>query len=148
MAVTIQINDVGPPKRDLIEMAFEECGSAGYEFERTPEEVSSALRKLNAMMGEWPWNQLGYPLPTYGLGLPEELSGIGPENVQAVALHLAMRIAPNMGATLPPETRAAMTRSFNMLCSRYTTPPASYMASNTLRGMGHRGRTTFIRELP
>jgi hypothetical protein len=148
MAVTLQINDVGPPKRDLIEMAFEECGSAGYEFERTPEEVSAALRKLNAMMGEWPWNQLGYPIPTYGIGLPEELSGIAPENVQAVALHLAMRIAPNMGASLSAETKAAMTRSFNLLASRYATPPTALIALNTPRGTGHRGRSTFIRELP
>ncbi len=148
MAVTLQINDVGPPKRDLIEMAFEECGSAGYEFERTPEEVAAALRKLNAMMGEWPWSQLGFPIPTYGLGLPEELSGIAPENVQAVVLHLALRLAPNMGATLSPETRAAMTRSFNLLASQHTVPPTSYIALNTPRGSGHRRRSTFIRELP
>lgn len=145
---TVHINDVGRPKRDLIEMAFEECGSAGYEFGRTPEEIAAGLRKLNTLMAEWPFDQLGYVMPTYGAGLPEDLSGIPDSAVQAVALQLALRIAPGMGATLSPESRAALSRSYNLLCSRYSTPARSYIAANTPRGAGHGRRTLFIRDLP
>lgn len=143
---TLQIIDTGRPKRDIIEIAFEECGSAGYEFERTPEEIASALRKLDLMMTEWPFNGLGYAPSAYGAGQPQELSGIPDSAVNTVAMYLAMRIAPNMGATLSGETRAALTRSFNNLCSSVSTIPTQKLAASTPRGAGARGRSVFINE--
>lgn len=146
MTTTATILDIGRPKRDIIEAAFEECGSAGWEFERTAEEVTAALRKLNAMMAEWPWNQLGYAQPAYGVGLPEDLSGVPDSAVAAVSMYLAMRLAPGMGATIPPETKAALTRSYNLLVSSVSTPPTAYIAPNTPRGAGHKGKPPFLRE--
>jgi hypothetical protein len=70
MPITLTLSSDGPPKRQLIELAFGEIGSAGYEFGRTPEEVTDALTRLNALMYQWPWNQLGYIQPTTGLASP------------------------------------------------------------------------------
>lgn len=145
---TISLATTGKPKRDLIEMAFEDCGSAGYEFERTPEEIASALRKLDAMMAEWPFNVLGYAAAEYGAGSPSDLSGLPDDAIHAVAAQLALRIAPSMGKTLSPEQRAAHARSMMLLTANYASMPRAYFAPNTPRGSGHRHRATFIHESP
>jgi hypothetical protein len=144
MAV-ISVTDSGIRKRDIIEMMFEECGSAGYEFDRTPEEVSSALRKLNAMMAEWPFDQIGYIQPISGAGEPDDLTGVPAKYNQVIALQLALRFAPNMGASLPPESRAALTRSMALLSSETATITGSKIISS-VSGAGNRRRSAFIHE--
>lgn len=128
----------GKPKREIIELAFEDCGSAGYEFERTPEEVGSALRKLNALMAEWKGQgiDLGYQQPDYGTGLPTDLSGLPDETIHVVAMYLALRIAPQMGKTLAPEQRAALSRSFLLLQAQYARVPTVRFPRRTQRGAG------------
>lgn len=115
----LNTNDGGPKKRDIIEMAFEDCGSAGYEFGRTPEEVASALRKLNALMAEWleAGIDINYNQPDYGAGDPEEGSGIPLSAMNAAASFLALRIAPQMGQALPGEQRTNMAMAYNRLLS-------------------------------
>jgi hypothetical protein len=128
----------GPPKRRIIEMAFGKCGLAGYEFGRTPEEVNDALTELDAMMLEWPFSGLGYVQPAYGLGKPEELSGIPDDTTAAVATQLALRLAPNMGKTLSPEANAAVARSMALLHAKVAEIPTMPFAAHTLRGAGSR----------
>lgn len=130
----------GPPKRDIIELAFEDCGSTGYEFERTPDEVASALRKLNMLMAEWKSAgiDLCYNQPDYGAGLPEDLSGIPLDTVNAVAQYLAMRIAPQMGVALSGEQKATANASMLLLQARFARNPRMRFAPNTPRGSGHR----------
>ena len=53
MPIIIDILMKARPSGAIIEMAFSEAGSAGYEFGRTAEEVNDALARLNAMMAEW-----------------------------------------------------------------------------------------------
>jgi len=52
-------------KRQFIEAAFEEIGLAAYTFDITPEQMNSALRRLDAMMATWNGKgiRLAYPLP-------------------------------------------------------------------------------------
>jgi hypothetical protein len=57
--VTLTLGSPSPPKRQIIELAYGEIGSAGYEFARTAEEISDGLLKLNALMREWPFSTLG-----------------------------------------------------------------------------------------
>lgn len=122
MSIVLSIPS-GRPKRDIIELAFDDCGLAGYEFDRTPEEQMMALRKLNAMMMEHPWNQLGYRQPTYGVGQPEEPSGLPDDTINAVSQFLALRIAPGIGTTLSPEQRATNARSFALLQAQHAVVP-------------------------
>jgi hypothetical protein len=122
MSIVVSL-PAGRPKRDIIEIAFDDCGLAGYEFDRTPEEQTIALRKLNALMLEWPWNKLGYVQPVYGVGQAEEPSGLDDKYVHAVAQYLALRIAPGIGASLQPEQRASMARSLATLQAEVATVP-------------------------
>lgn len=148
MPVELTINVTGRPKRDIIEMAREFAGLAGYEFDATPEEVASHLRRLDVMMAVWPFNMLGYDAATYGSGLPEDPSGLPEDAIEAVANNLALRIAPGLGASLSIEARSALALSTNYVTSKYGGgPPTMPLAQSTVRGAGHPHRVPFISEI-
>lgn len=144
---TIEIVTAGRPKRDIVEMAFEFCGSAGYEFERTPEEIASALRELDTMMAEWPWSELDYNFSEYGAGLPTDLSGLPNDAIGAASKMLGLRIAPSMGKSLSPAVAAPLTMAYNLVCSKYGgSPPQARIPALTVRGSGGTYRLPFIAE--
>lgn len=138
MTITARIDPGGKPKREILEMAFDDCGLAGYEFDRTPEEQSMALRKLNALMLELPWSALGYDQPSYGVGQAEGGSGIPDFAVNAVSQYLALRIAPGIGLTLSPEYSKTAARSLVTLQAALATTPTMTLPGNTVRGSGQR----------
>ena len=145
----------GQSKRDIIQLAYEECGQAGYEFELVPEEYDSALRRMDAMLAEWLslGVDLGYNFPTNGThGTPEEESGIPDAAVNAVATQLARRIAPSIGKTLSAEANGAMAMAWTLLRSTYTKIPSMQLGRQTPRGGGNRGfvagRAFFTNTLP
>ena len=139
MPITIYIAEDGPPKRQIIELAFSELGAAGYEFGRTPEEVTDALFRLNAMMAEWAGMRgidLGYIQPPYGVGNPDNLSGIPHDALNTVASYLALRICPMMGGQLSAEARGNLARSLSLLEAHYAEIPAMPIHTATPRGAG------------
>jgi hypothetical protein len=140
MPIIIDIAEEGPPKRQIIELAFSEAAMAGYEFGRTPEEVADALTRLNAMMAEWKVMRgidLGYEMPTYGVGNADGLSGIPMETLNTVASYLALRICPMMGAQLSPDAKANMARSLLLLESHYARIPTMPRDDHTPVGAGN-----------
>lgn len=56
---------MGYSKRQFVAAAFEEIGLASYVFDLQPEQLQSALRRLDAMIADWNGKgiRLGYPLP-------------------------------------------------------------------------------------
>ena len=127
-------------------MAYGKCGLAGYELGRTPEEITDAMSELDAMMLEWPFSLLGYIQPAYGVSSGDDISGIPPDTLAAVATQLALRLAPNMGKTLPPEAQASMSKSMVLLHSHpmVTQIPTQPYQAHTPRGMGNKGFRQFI----
>lgn len=144
--VTLTLSTTGPPKRQVIELAFGDIGSAGYEFGRTPEEVNDAMLRLIALMREHPFSTLGFNFPAYGVGLPEELSGIPDQWLSVVAAKLALRICPMMGATMSPEAKANLASGMALLNASAATIPTMPMAANTPRGAGSKRFGPFIDE--
>jgi hypothetical protein len=140
--VTLVTVPSGPLKRDLIQQAYEECGQAAYEYDLSPEEYASALRRLNAMLAEWKAGysiDIGYLFPDNGTdGNIEDGSGIPFGAVQCVAGMLAVRIAPAMGKTISPETKAAISQSWMLLRANYAQIPEMQFGRNTIRGAGNR----------
>lgn len=145
--ITLSLPRGGKLKSDILDLAFDDCGAAGFAFDRTPEEQSAALRKLNALMLEQPWSLLGYAQPPYGAGLPEEQSGIPDFALNTVAQYLALRIAPGMAVTLSPEAMRAMGRSLLTMQSQLATIPTTQLPGNTVRGSGST-RTGYYRRYP
>lgn len=143
--VVLILPATGPTKRQIIVAAFGDLGMADYEFGRTAEEIADALSRLNALMGEWPWDAIGYVQPSYGVGDPEEASGIPFASLNAVSSALAPRIAAMMGATMGPEATGNMARSRALQFAQVATIPTMPRQSGTIAGAGSRGFGTFLR---
>lgn len=130
----------GPTKAALVEGGYDYCGLNGFDFDRTPDEMVTGLRHLNAMMAEWLADgiDLGFDFPTYSQGLLEEPSGVPDSAVAAIHGMLAQRLAPGMGATLSPAASAALSRSYFSLRSRYAAAPPSMVPATILPSSGVR----------
>lgn len=136
MTTLAPIPGTGITKGAIVEAAFEDCALAGYEFQRTPEEMAMGIRRLAMMMDTTPFNVMGFNRATAGFGQPEEGSSLLPEDVEAVTQHLALRIASAMGKALPTEFRAAATRGMYALLGRYSVIPKQDYRTGTIRGAG------------
>jgi hypothetical protein len=130
-------------KRTIINMAFEEIGLAGYEFDATPEEQTSALRRLDALMLEWAGPgrnmDLGYNRPTmFGGGDLDEASLLPDWTINTVVLSLALRIMPALGKTLSAESRIALANGINALRANYAVVYERSIPSTVSLGAGMR----------
>lgn len=131
-----------PAKREILELAFQDCAQAGYMFGNTADEYAMAQRTMDAMMAEWPFNTLGYDFST------DPMSGIAREFMTAVYTQLAARIAPGMGKELSSEQRRTRAKAFDRLCSvaGVNGLPEALYARNTPAGAGHRHILPFFDE--
>lgn len=126
-------------KRDLISLIFEECGQAGYEFDTTPEEQASALRKVDLLMNQWRVQglDLNYNFPArIGQGDPDTQTGIPDYALDTVAMFAALRVAPGMGKSLSAESKMAMKQGYNMLISTINPIPTASLPGRTALGQG------------
>ena len=152
MTTLAPLPGTGITKGAIVEAAYEDCALAGYEFQRTPEEMAMGIRRLAMMMETTPFNVMGFNKATAGFGQPEEGSNLLPEDAEAITQHLALRIASAMGKTLPTEFRAAATRGMYALLGRYSVVPQQDYRAGTIRGQGSRldlsGNPFFPASLP
>ena len=105
-------------KRQIIEQAFEEIGLASYVFDLTPDQLESALRRLDLMVASWQARniQIGYPLPASpeNSNIDEEIQ-TSLNNNEALVLNLAVRLAPAYGKSLSPDTKATAKLLYDQL---------------------------------
>jgi len=132
---------MGYSKRQFVAAAFEEIGLASYVFDLSPEQLQSALRRLDAMIADWNGKgiRLGYPLP----GSPQDSDLDEPTLVpdsanQAILTNLAIRIAPSYGKVVMPETKAVAKDSYNTLLQRATMPPEQQIPATRPAGAGNK----------
>jgi hypothetical protein len=128
-------------KRVVVNMAFEEIGLAGYEFDATPEEQASAVRRLDALLNEWNGPGVNMRVPyafpaTLGSSNLDDASGLPDFCINTVAISLALRIAPAIGKSLSAETRLALNAGMNSLRAAYTVIPTMQLPASTPRGAG------------
>jgi hypothetical protein len=129
-------------KATVIQMAYEELASAGYEFDHGADEIASTLRKLDALMLTPPYSSLGYNAPaTIGGGDQINPSGLPDVALQTVAVALGVRIAPVWGKTMSPESRAAYVRGVNELRTMVQTIPTVSLRRGTPLGSGNKWRS-------
>jgi hypothetical protein len=95
---------MGWTKKQYINQAFEEIGLASYVFDLTPEQINSALRRLDAMIALWIANGIRF---NWDLTSKPNNSDLDKEvNVpdsahEAIYLNLAIRLAPSFGKIVP-----------------------------------------------
>lgn len=131
-------------KRAIIDMAYEECSLSGYEFDRTPEEFFTGLRRLDALMLELQPNvPLGYNFPdVFGQGDLEEPAGIPDEALSAAVKLLAVDLMPTMGKAASAETRYRGMQALIAMRGQAVVP-VSRFPSSTARGSGSRWLSTW-----
>lgn len=109
---------MGWSKRQFIEQAFEEIGLASYVFDLTPDQMQSALRRLDSMMANWNAKgiRVGWATPSNptvsDLESDTRVSDIANE---AIYLNLGIRLAPSFGKTISTETKLAADEAYSSL---------------------------------
>lgn len=132
---------MGWTKRQFIEQAFDEIGLASYVFDLGPEQMQSALRRLDMMMAAW--NALGlrlaYPLPSnpQDSDLDEETNVPDSAN-QAIYANLAIKLAPSYGKQVMSETKVSAKEAYNTLLSRAAMPMEQQMPGTMPSGAGNK----------
>jgi len=132
---------MGYTKRQFIDMALEEIGVASYEFDISPEELQSALKKLDAMMATWNARGIrcGYPIPSSpeNSTLTEETNVIDAAN-EAIYLNLAVRIAPSLGKMAMRDTKVNAKASYKSLMNVCSETQEMQFPRTLPRGQGNK----------
>jgi hypothetical protein len=130
---------MGYSKRQFVEASLEEIGLASYVFDLSPQQVESAVRRLDAQMASW--NALGirvgYPLPgsPQATGLDDE-TNVPDAAYEAIITNLGIKLAPSYGKTVSPDTKATAKRTYDTLLSRAAMPMEMQLPASMPRGAG------------
>lgn len=132
---------MGWTKRQFVAQAFEEIGLASYVFDLSPEQMESALRRLDSMMATWNSKgiRLGYPIPSspQDSNLDAE-TGVPDSANEAIYLNLGIRLAPSFGKTVSADTKAAAKMAYDSLLSRAAMPMEQQMPAHMPAGAGNK----------
>jgi hypothetical protein len=131
-------------KRQYVTAALEEAGLASYVFDLQPDQIESAVRRLDSMMAEWNARgiRLGYPLPADPDSTDIDADAGTPDSAhEAVVTNLAIRLAPSYGKTVAAETKATARHALNTLMARAAMPSEMQLPSSLPSGAGNRGQT-------
>jgi hypothetical protein len=132
---------MGYTKRQFIEGAFEEIGMANYVFDLQPEQLQSALRRLDAMMMEWNAQgiRLGYPIASSPQDSDLSTETGTPDSAwEAVITNLAIRIAPGYGKPVAADTKTIAKNALNTLMQRATFPLEKQLPQTMPIGQGNK----------
>jgi subtilisin family serine protease len=127
-------------KRTIVQMAFEGCGLPGYSFTASADEISSAVRRLDAMMRMYSTSyDFGYNFPSVlGQSDPDDASGLTDNCVIGVAGKLARQFAPSLGKSLSPDFQRDTAEAWNMAVASVVRVPRAILPRTTPRGSGNR----------
>lgn len=127
-------------KRQFVEQAFEEIGAATYVFDLEPEQLQTALKRLDAMMATWNSEgiRVGYPIPSSPEDSDLDTETAVPDAAnEAIYTNLAIKLAPTIGKTVPAETRMSARLAYQQLLAR-TTKPVEAQLHNLPMGQGNK----------
>ena len=132
---------MGYSKRQFIEQAFDEIGLASYAFDLTPEQMQSAIRRLDMMMAAWNalGIRLGYPLPSDPCDSDlDEQTNVPDRANEAIYTNLAIKLAPSYGKQVMPDTKATAKESYNTLLSIAAMPHEQQLPRTMPSGSGNK----------
>jgi len=129
-------------KRQFINAALEEIGLASYVFDIQPEELESALRRLDAMMADWNVRgiRIGYPLSSITSSSVAQETSVPDSANEAIISNLGMRLAPSYGAIVPREVKISAKNGLMTLLTRagVTQPQEKQLPSSLPVGAGNK----------
>ena len=122
-------------REELVRIGYRKLGISN-EFDVSPDEIIEAIGDLNRMLAAW----LGYGIRlgyAPGNGASEE-TGIPDVAQDAVAMNLALRLAPGIGKVPSPDLkRDARTAYLSLLAQKAVLIPVQLPAT-TVAGAGNR----------
>jgi len=111
-------------KGELASIALEEIGIAEYEYDISPEQKQSVIRRLDMMMAEW--NKRGillsFPISKIQNSQSTDDTNIPDWAWEAVVLNLAIRIAPSYGKQVSMDTKVTAKNGYNTLLGEFSKP--------------------------
>lgn len=128
-------------KRDLILAAFDEIGLASYVFDLSPEQLNSALLKLDAMLAAWQIKgiRLGYPFAMQpSTSDLDEFANLPDYAIEAVYTNLAIKLAPSYGKQVLPETKIAAKTGYDNLLLIASAPVPYQLPATMPSGQGNK----------
>jgi len=132
---------MGYTKRQFITEAYSELGMADYVFDLSPEQMQSALRRLDAMMADWNGRgiRLNYILPSNPeSSVLDDETDVPDYANEAVILNLAIKIAPSHGKQVFPDTKAGAKNALNTVLNHAAMPREQEMPTNMPLGAGYK----------
>ncbi len=127
-------------KSELVSAALANIGIADYEFDISPEEVTTGVRILEAMIAQWASKgvHIGYPISTPSEGFDIDSDSKIPDFAyEAVIYNLTIRIAPTYGKQVPMEVLITAKKALNTLFG-LSVQPKERQPSNLPKGAGSR----------
>lgn len=131
---------MGQTKRQLVSTALEGIALASYVFDMTPEEMLSAVNRLDSMMAQWIKAGIRVPYNLADEADADQDSGLPAHAVEAVTAALSIRMAKTFGKTVPPELRAEAARGLQALQTATVQMPTMNLHPSTPVGAGNRRR--------
>lgn len=131
-------------KRQLVLLAFEELGLASYVFDMEPEQLQSAVVRMDLLVGSWEADgvTIGYPASsspaTADLNTEVTISDVA---AQAIYKNLALSLAPTLGKKVSPETKVSARTAYRNLLKNNSTPINRQLPETLPRGAGNRTNT-------
>lgn len=128
-------------KREIVEFAFEEIGLAAYVYDLTPDQLASAMKRLDMMLATWNADgiRIGYPLPSSPNNSDlDDSSGTTDMATEAMVLNLAVRLAPGFGKTVSPDTKMGAKNSYDALIALSAMPNEMQFPSTLPSGAGNK----------
>ena len=132
---------MGWSKRQFVTQAFDEIGLASYVFDIQPEQLQSALRRLDTMMATWNAKgiRLAYPLPSSPEDSDLDQETEVPDSAyEAIYTNLAVRIAPSFGKQVALEVKVAAKQAYDTLLQRATQPIEMQLPREMPAGSGNK----------
>lgn len=132
---------MGYTKRQFISASFEEIGLASYVFDLQPEQLQSALRRLDAMMADWNAKgiRLGYPLPSSPQDSDLDEETLVPDSAyEAIICSLGIRLAPSYGKQVMMETKTTAKQGYDILLQRAAFPLEKQLPATMPAGSGNK----------
>lgn len=123
-------------KGELVSAALNELGIADYEFDISPDELETGVRRLDSMMAQW--SAIGAVL-NYPFGELDSATDSGIPDVaeEAVITNLAIRLASSYGKQPDPILLGTARTSKTVLLS-FSTRPREIRFPQMPRGAGHK----------
>lgn len=127
-------------KRQIVEHALDEIGIASYNFDYQPEELQTAMQRLDLMMATWNAKgiRVSYNMPSSAIsGLLDDDSGLPDSAIEAVVLNLACRIAPSYGKQISQDTRKDAKSAYNAMIGKNISIPQVQLPGDIPAGAGN-----------